>query len=192
MYDYDKQYQHEVDLFGAPYPEFVEFVREQGRKDGTALDLGCGQGRDALMLARHGYTVTGVDASRVGVEQMLARAHSEDLAVTGVVADIFAYAPPATYDLIVLDSMLHFEKADRAQELALLDRAAQHLRPDGYLCIFIHKAPRKERELQRWLAGNQAGFAVVRQGYIDYTYKEQASGFESSFQFYMLIVQRTA
>ncbi|MEZ4557070.1 MAG: hypothetical protein R2854_11590 [Caldilineaceae bacterium] len=52
----------------------------------------------------------------------------------------------------MLDSMLHFEKADRAQELALLDRVAQHLRRTAIFASSFHKAPRKERELRRWLA----------------------------------------
>lgn len=63
MSDYDKQYQTETELFGAAYPEFEKFVQENKHSNGSALDLGCGQGRDALMLARHGYWVTAVDNS---------------------------------------------------------------------------------------------------------------------------------
>ena len=48
---YDKQYQTE-NLFGEPYSE-----------RGRLLDLGCGQGRNAIPLAQLGYEVTGMDIS---------------------------------------------------------------------------------------------------------------------------------
>jgi methylase of polypeptide subunit release factors len=41
----------------------------QGRKPGTALDWGMGQGRNAIYLAGQGWDVTGVDISDVAVEQ---------------------------------------------------------------------------------------------------------------------------
>ena len=65
---YDKYYQTE-NLFGEPYPELIEFFAEYPYK-GKLLDLGCGQGRDAIALARLGYSVTGIDNSKVGIQQM--------------------------------------------------------------------------------------------------------------------------
>ncbi|MEZ4610310.1 MAG: hypothetical protein R2838_08715 [Caldilineaceae bacterium] len=122
---------------------------------------------------------------------MLARANSEDLAVTGVVADIFAVR--TARDLRPHRAGFHapFRESRACARVGATGPRGAAPAADGYLCIFIHKAPRKG-ELRRWLAGNQAGFAVMRKGYIDYTYKEQASGFASSFQFFMLIVQHTA
>lgn len=46
---YDKHYETE-NLFGDPYPELIEFFDKYSRK-GNLLDLGCGQGRDAIPLA---------------------------------------------------------------------------------------------------------------------------------------------
>ena len=72
---YDKYYQSE-NLFGDPYPELVEFFAKYPQK-GKILDLGCGQGRDAIALARLGYSVTGVDSSKVGIDQMIQVSQNE-------------------------------------------------------------------------------------------------------------------
>ncbi|HSH04005.1 MAG TPA: class I SAM-dependent methyltransferase [Anaerolineae bacterium] len=190
MTSYDKQYQIEQNLFGTPYPEFETFVSQHAKPSGTALDLGCGQGRDALMLAQYGYTVTGVDSSSVGIDQMLERAKAKGLAVNGIVADFYEYELTQTFDAIVLDSILHFGKADKAKELALLDRVAMHVRENGYLFLFVHQSRTKERVLKNWFNSQKSYFELVQDGYIDYVYHEKVTGFQSAFQFYMLILRR--
>lgn len=192
MSNYDQQYTLETELFGEPYPEFEAFVRLLNGQGKTALDMGCGQGRDALMLARHGYNVTGVDASAVGIQQMEERAKRAGLAVKGLVASFYDFVPDTTYDAIVLDSILHFEKADRERERALLDRLLGYLNPQGYLFIFVHKSGRKEAELHEWLQRNGDYVTLVQDGYLAYVYEEKQIDFRSTFQMYMFVVQRVA
>ena len=74
---YDKYYQTE-DLFGEPYRELIEFYSAILKK-GKLLDLGCGQGRDAIPLARMGFDVVGMDNSSVGITQLNAVAKKEKL-----------------------------------------------------------------------------------------------------------------
>ena len=190
MSRYDRQYELEKDLFGPPYREFEEFLKTHAHPDGRALDLGCGQGRDALLLARYGYTVTGVDSSKVGVAQMLERAGQDDLHVEGVVADIYEYEPDGTFDAVVLDSILHFTGKDRVKELALLDRVASWVNGDGFLFIFVHKSRAREKILNTWMEGIKPSFKQIAKGYIDYRYEEKTSGFKTAFQYYMLLIRR--
>ena len=70
---------------------------------GNALDLAMGRGRNALYLARLGYTVHGVDISEEAVAYALATAEREGLAITADVGDLEGgYSlPTAAYDLIV-------------------------------------------------------------------------------------------
>lgn len=110
MSSYDKHYQQEH-LFGRPYPEFVAFMRDWEHK-GSVLDVGCGQGRDALFLAKLGYDVTGIDASQLGISQMLAAAKARHLTLNGIVADFYDFDFSQTYDVVVLNSILHFHKKD--------------------------------------------------------------------------------
>ena len=71
-----------------------------------ALDVGTGEGRHAVWLARRGWSVIAVDFSAVGIDR--GRAESTGLAIDWVVADVREWHPPdgARYDL-VLSVYLH-------------------------------------------------------------------------------------
>lgn len=66
---------------------------------GQALDIGCGEGGDALWLAGRGWLVTALDISRVALER--AAAAAGDLKVSWTHADLSRYTPPAgSFDLV--------------------------------------------------------------------------------------------
>lgn len=70
---------------------------------GRALDLGCGEGRNAVWLAEHGWRVTGVDFSRVALDKARRLAESRGVEVDWVGADVLAYpAEPAVFDLVLV------------------------------------------------------------------------------------------
>lgn len=190
MSNYDEQYKTEQNLFGTPYAEFEAFIERYGAQGGKALDLGCGQGRDALLLARYGYTVTGVDSSAVGVAQMVERAKASNLSVIGVVGDLHEFRTDENFDVVVLDSILHFIKNDRAKEMALLERVLSILNVNGYVFIFVHQSGKNEKELRDWFAQIGSGFEIAEEGCLDYTYEEKATGFKSEFQFFMFVIRR--
>ncbi len=122
---YDKYYQTQ-NLFGEPYPELIEFFAEYSRK-GKALDLGCGQGRDAIALARLGYTVTGIDNSKVGIDQMNQIGQNESLNLVGQVGDIYEFNGFNGFDIVLLDSMFHFAKKDKAKEIGLIEKIVSEI-----------------------------------------------------------------
>jgi 2-polyprenyl-3-methyl-5-hydroxy-6-metoxy-1,4-benzoquinol methylase len=187
MSTYDTHYREEH-LFGEPYREFVDFITTWPQR-GEALDLGCGQGRDALFLASAGFRVTAIDVSQVGVTQMLAEAQQRGIDVNGIVADFYAVGIERNYDLILFNSILHFEKPDRDKELRLLTNAASHVKPNGLLCIFVHKSKYKETIIKQFFEAHYPFWEVIADRYIDYTYEEKSSDFKSYMQFYMYIVQ---
>lgn len=63
-----------------------------GRTPGRALDIGTGEGRNALFLAARGWDVTGFDASAAGVRSALAEAATRHLRLQASVADVDAFA----------------------------------------------------------------------------------------------------
>jgi SAM-dependent methyltransferase len=188
MSGYDEQYGAEQNLFGEPCPGFVSFVQAM-RVRGSALDLGCGQGRDALMLAARGVRVTGVDESAVGVAQMIESARAQNLDVTGIVGDFFHFEFPEDYDVIVLDSILHFGQ-HRDKEVGLLDRVFTHTREGGYVFIFIHKSRAKEKGLREYVSAWPDDWQVIEDRYIDYAYEETQTGFRFESQFNMVAMRK--
>jgi len=70
---------------------------------GRALDLACGEGRNAVWLAQQGWRVTGVDFAEVGLEKARRLAESRGVEVEWVAADLLAYEPPAgAFDLVAI------------------------------------------------------------------------------------------
>lgn len=128
---YDLHYREDPAACGAPFKEFEAFCGNSG--SGSVLDLGCGQGRDALMFARAGHRVVGGDLSSVGIGQMREVAAAESLDVQGVVADVCTYRPAERFDIVVLDRVLHMLEADA--RTSVLQTAMDSVAPDGYLLV---------------------------------------------------------
>lgn len=71
---------------GRPQPEVMRLA-EEGEFVGEVLDVGCGTGENALLLASRGLRVTGVDGSPLAVERARAKAAARGLPATFLVAD---------------------------------------------------------------------------------------------------------
>ena len=78
-----------------------------------ALDLGCGQGRNALFLAQHGFDVTAVDQNELSLEILQSIVEQEDLEMPVGIYDINSSSIGQTYDFIVSTVVLMFLQADR-------------------------------------------------------------------------------
>ena len=105
-----------------------------GVEPGTALDLGSGEGGDALWLARRGWTVTAVDISPTALAVGASQQHADD-AITWVAADLAEWMPPTRYDLVAA-SFLH-STVDLPRE-AILRRGAAAVADGGLLVIIGH------------------------------------------------------
>ncbi|GES34571.1 class I SAM-dependent methyltransferase [Streptomyces angustmyceticus] len=122
---------------GGPQPNARLTETGAGLPRGDALDLGCGNGGDALWLARQGWRVTAVDISAVAVERLaaLVRSHGLDDRVTTVRTDLHTSFPPGEFDLVSAHYLHTPFDLDRA---TVLRSAAHALRPGGRLLVVDH------------------------------------------------------
>jgi SAM-dependent methyltransferase len=120
---------------GDPNAVLVDEV--EGLRPGTALDLGCGEGGDAIWLAQQGWQVTGVDVSSTALDRA-----AEEAARRGVGDridwqrhDLATSFPEGTFDLV---SAFFFHSPVEIPREAVLRRAAAAVRPGGTLLIVGH------------------------------------------------------
>ena len=110
-------------------------VREiTGTAPGTALDLGCGEGGDALWLAHNGWSVTAVDIAPSALSVGAGDAADGD-DVTWVAADLAEWRPPAAYDLVTSHFLHSWVELPRER---ILRRGAAAVAPGGTLLIVGH------------------------------------------------------
>ena len=102
---------------------------------GRALDVACGEGRNAVWLASKGWRVTGADFSRAGLAKAQRLATDRGVEVTWVEADVVEWRPAtASFDLVVV-MYLHLPAEQRRRALA---HAAAALAPGGVLLVVGH------------------------------------------------------
>ena len=101
---------------------------------GAAVDLGAGEGRNALWLASLGWEVTAVDYSAVGLAKGARRAADLGLDVSWVTADATTWVSPDLVDLVLV-SYLQLPAAELSRAIRT---AAGYLAPGGTLALVGH------------------------------------------------------
>lgn len=132
-YNFDKLYGSTPEALGEPTQVFVDFFKLHAADPLRVLDIGCGQGRDALFVARLGHSVVGVDLSPNGVRDLAEAARHENLSIEGIVADIVTFVPDGEFDVLLLDRTLHtLPEKDR---LMVLKRLIFNVSSGGWILI---------------------------------------------------------
>jgi SAM-dependent methyltransferase len=128
---WDEKYRTQDQLWSGN-PNGVLLVEAAGLAPGQALDLGCGEGADALWLASRGWLVTAVDISRVALAR--AAAAGGDAKVSWTHGDLLTAPPPAgAFDLV---SALYFPLPRNAP--ATLNSLLASVAPGGTLLVVGH------------------------------------------------------
>ncbi len=111
-----------------------------GLRPGKALDLGCGEGADAVWLARQGWDVTAVDISATALARV--EQHADEAGVGDRVAverhELGRTFPEGTWDLVSAQFLQSPVALDR---IAVLRRAVEAVAPGGTLLAVSHAAP---------------------------------------------------
>ncbi|MET7680529.1 class I SAM-dependent methyltransferase [Streptomyces sp. NPDC005423] len=132
--EWDNRYTDRQQLWsGRPNGALVAEVA--GLRPGRALDVGCGEGADAVWLARGGWDVTAVEVSGVALDRAAGHARDAGTTVRWVHAALTEAAlPQASFDLVSAQYPALLRTPDAAAERALLAAVA----PGGVLLLVHH------------------------------------------------------
>ncbi|MFD1213721.1 SAM-dependent methyltransferase [Arthrobacter sp. GCM10027362] len=135
---WDSFYQEREQVWsGKPNPVLVR--EAAGLAPGLALDLGCGEGADAIWLAGQGWRVTAVDISAVALRR--AAAHAAERGVAGRIdwrqQDLSAWTPEESYDLV---SAQFLHSPIELPRETILRTAAAAVVPGGTLLVVGHES----------------------------------------------------
>lgn len=142
--DWDARYGEKEDAIWSGRPNGRLVVEATPLTPGRALDVGCGEGADAIWLARQGWEVTAVDVSPLAVDRARAAAESGGVAVDWVCGDALAAPFPAgAFDLVSLQYPALPKAAGDDALRGLLDA----VRPGGLLLAVYHDLDDEHRAL---------------------------------------------
>jgi SAM-dependent methyltransferase len=132
--DWDARYAAVENLWSEE-PNRLLVAEVGGLEPGRALDLACGEGRNAIWLARLGWDVTGVDFSPVAIAKARARAERDAVDAEFVCSDLLEYTPvPGSFDLV----LLLYVHLPRAELRVVLARAQDALADRGTILVLGH------------------------------------------------------
>lgn len=134
---WDQRYA-EMDKLWSGQPNGVLVSEVRGLRPARVLDVGCGEGADALWLAEQGWDVTALDVSQVALDRASRQADQRGLQVHWLHAGLVEAAlPAASFELVSAQYPVLPRTADNAAERALLDAVA----PGGVLLVVHHPTP---------------------------------------------------
>ena len=139
------------------------------------LDIGSGEGRNAIFFAINGYQVTAFDLAQAGINKTRQLADQIGVDINVFKANILDFRLAEEYDVIFSTGSLHYIPADLREEI--FGNYKKFTAPDGVhmLSVFVKKpfippAPEREKNSHMWLSGEL--FTLYHDWKIDYCIEE--------------------
>ena len=125
------------------------------------LDIGCGEGKDAVFFARNGYDVTAFDISSAGIEKTKRLAEKVGVHVQVFRADLLDFRLDSHYDILFSSGVLHYIKPELREEIFSSDKRYTNIDGLHVLNVFVEKPfitppPEKEPNAYKWYSGELA------------------------------------
>jgi tellurite methyltransferase len=133
--EWDQRYARSIFIYGKSPAQFLAENYQYIPFEASVLDMGMGEGRNAVFLAQKGYKVTGIDISSVAVKKANLLAQEFGVKIKGIVASLKEYKiPPQSFDAIIC-----FYFVDRG----LIEKIKSWLKPGGILIYEAHTVRQK-------------------------------------------------
>jgi len=162
---WEKSYQNKkLSTFGEPSKE-VEKLISKLKTDSSVLDMACGEGRHAILLAQNGFQVDAFDISYSGINKLKRIAMENDIKLNAWVEDIENFKFIKEYDAIISHGLFQFIKKDLRERV--IYEMKEHTKPGGYnvIAVFTNMLELPE-DLLPYMIG------VFQEGEIKEYYKE--------------------
>ena len=144
---WDRRYA-EKELVWSAAPNRFLVAETAGLEPGRALDLACGEGRNAIWLAERGWRATALDFSEVAIDKARRIAAARGVEVDWRVADVLVHEPePRAFDLV----LLFYLQLARDELQAAVACAAGAVAPGGTFLLVAHHS----RNLEEGWGGPQ-------------------------------------
>ncbi len=141
----------------------TKIIRPSSQFHPKLLDLGSGEGRNAVYFAKNGFDVTAVDISLPGLEKTKEYAEEVEAEVKIIHADIIIYEPEDTYDVIFSTGALHYLPPEVRKIRFGHYRKSTSSGGINALSVFVRKpfiphAPDAESTSHAWKSGELMGY----------------------------------
>lgn len=170
---YEEEYQKDTYFWGLRPSTMCLRVLEYLPPDRPLklLDIGCGEGKDAVFFARCGYEVSAFDISDAGLDKCKRLAELANVPVRAFKANLWDYRLEEDYDILFSSGALHYIKPELRDEI--LGNYKSHVRKNGLAALhvfvqkpFIDNPPEKESHSYLWRSGQL--FTYFHDWYIEH------------------------
>ena len=107
--------------------------------DKTVLDIGCGEGKDAVYMAQRGYTVSAFDLTENGIRKTLALAAAKGVKVDAYVDDINTFETAKQFDIVYSTGTVQYLFGQNKK--GFFEKLGRITKTDGivYINVFVEK-----------------------------------------------------
>jgi tellurite methyltransferase len=126
---YNKIYSEDEHAFGFGQPEKLVKNLLKFKTSGSALELGAGEGRNSIFLAKNGFQTTAQDISQIGLDRIDETAIKNNLNIKTELKDIRSLDSSEQYDVLICTFVLHHLTRDEA--LKTIKQIQQNTNPEG-------------------------------------------------------------
>ena len=135
MNHYNKLYKQNANVWGNQPNKLLEMIWQDVDPGSDVLDLGCGQGRDSLFLAKKNFKVTAIDSAPAGIDTLNKTINENNLdkiqATCQKVEDFII--EPDKYSII--NAMNIFQFLDKKDVLKIIANIKASLKPGGFVVV---------------------------------------------------------
>lgn len=183
---YEKFYRSDEYYWGTEPADFLDrlIALKPPRPGMKILDIGCGEGKDAVYMAKKGYTVTAFDLTESGIVKTKRLAEENRVRIKAYVDDINTFETDERFDIIYSSGTLQYLQKDAIRPF--FEKITKMTNPHGlnYFNVFVDKpfiapAPDWDKEETLWKTGDLfSWYAEWKIHYLDETIFECSSSSE--------------